>query len=235
MHKRTKFMLKVSLGVAGALMVANTYAASPNSATATYQMVFVPTWNEVTFPHQYPTTPEKKRGHYSGLIGATHVAGFRFFKKGDKPTKGLEMLSEHGRHHPLDDELKAAQAKGKVGQLIQIKSPITGKVHNSVMTTFTISKKFPLVSMVAMLAPSPDWFMGMANARLYSHGKWKPVVIAKAYAWDSGGDAGKTYLAADKDTSPKQKTKMIKDQFFAKHGRPIPVGVFVFKRVPNTQ
>ncbi len=231
-HKR---LLALMLSMVSAIFCINVAAASKASATATYQMIFVPTWNEVTFPHEYPTTPEDKRGHYSGLIGATHVAGFSFFKEGSKPTVGLEMLSEHGRPHPLDDELNAAKAKGKVGQVIQIKDPIKGVVHNPVMTTFTINQKFPLVSMVAMLAPSPDWFMGAANVRLFENGHWVPVVIAKAYAWDSGGDTGKTYLAADEDTNPKHKTTQAKTKFFKRNGRVMPVGVFVFKQVPSQQ
>lgn len=199
------------------------------SQTATYEMVFVPTWTSASHPLEYPIG----KGHFSGLIGATHKANYQIFSKGKKPTPGLENLSEHGKHSPLDSEIQSAIKAGTAGTMIETTEAIRGPVHQPVTTTFKISKQFPLVTMVAMIAPSPDWFVGVRNVQLYSNGKWVPTITKIAYAWDSGGDDGKSYLSEDKDTNPKKKTQLADTKHFVQHGKRVPVGVFVFTRIPD--
>jgi Spondin_N len=226
--------INLSLTCLATMMLSSSLLAKAEPMSVSYQVTFVPTWNQSTHPNEYPAKAERL-GHFSGLIGATHLANYKIFAKGKKPTPGLENLSEHGKPSPLDSEIKAAIKAGKAGKLIQISSPIKGQVHDPVMTTFQISQKYPVVSMVAMIAPSPDWFVAV-RARLYSHGKWQPMVVEKAYAWDSGGDNGKTFYADDIDTNPKLTSKPARTKHFVnKNGKAIPVGVFVFKRVPTQQ
>ena len=225
-NKITKLLKGVALG-AILPIASNAYAGGDQSAN--YKMVFVPTWNSASHPIEYPTG----KGHFSPLIGATHSAGYSIFKQGTKPTPGLENLSEHGAHSPLDAEINAAIKAGKAGTLIETKEPLKGEVHQPASTTFTITKKFPMVTMVAMVAPSPDWFVGVANVKLYSNGKWVPTITVDAYAWDSGGDDGTTYLADDKDTNPKKMTKMATNKHFMMNGKRVPVGVFVFTKIPK--
>ena len=54
-----------------------------------------------------------------------------------------------------------------------------------------------------------------------------------AYAWDSGGDGGTTYLAADDDLEPKRPTRRADTVHFMRDGQSCPVGRFVFKLVPG--
>lgn len=223
-------IIKLFKGIAlGIILPIATNSFAGNDQTAQYKMVFVPSWNSASHPYEYPAG----KGHFSPLIGATHVAGYNIFKKGMKPTPGLENLSEHGAHSPLDAEINAAIKAGKAGSLIETKEPLKGDVHQPASTMFDINKKFPMVTMVAMIAPSPDWFAGAANVKLYSKGKWVPTVTVKAYAWDSGGDDGKTYTSADKDTNPKKPTKMARTKHFVKNGKRISVGTFVFTKIPS--
>ena len=221
---------KILLTAVVGLIFASTAQAAPTNVT--YQMVFVPTWTMASHPVEYPNTFFKK-GHFSGLIGATHKASYNIFAPGKKPTPGLENLSEKGKHMPLDSEIQAAIKAGKAGVMIETTDAIKGPAHQPVVTTFKANQKFPLVTVVAMAAPSPDWFVGVRNVRLYAKGKWVPTVSAIAYAWDSGGDRGKTYLAADQNTNSKDRTKIASTKHFIKNGKRIPVGVFVFVRIPE--
>ncbi len=198
------------------------------ATTAEYKMTFVPTWNSASHPYQYP----KGKGHFSGLIGATHKVNFFIFEKGMKPTPGLELLAERGMHPILAKEINAAIKSGKAGTLIETKDALRGEVHKSVTTTFNITKAFPYVSVVAMVAPSPDWFVGISRVKLYQNGEWVPTVTKVAYAWDAGSDNGTTYLSPDKDANPKGMTKLARTKQFMKNGKLVPVGVFVFTRIP---
>src|SRR2546429_9787855 len=55
-------------------------------------------WTKGNFQVDYPDD-----AHFSGLIGASHNARDWIFALGRQPTRGLEGLSEEGKHSPLDD------------------------------------------------------------------------------------------------------------------------------------
>lgn len=197
---------------------------------ATYEVVFVPSWNPQSHPEDYPITHAKK-GLLTPIIGATHGDDYRLFATGLKPTPGLERLSEMGMHKPLDAEINAAIAAGKAGSLIEADAGSEGPVHQPVSLSFEITQRHATVSLVGMIAPSPDWFYGVSTT-LMKDGAWVSSMVVPAYAWDSGGDAGTTYMADDADLDPKENTKPVDHPAFLRDGERIPVGVFVFKLVP---
>jgi hypothetical protein len=87
-----------------------------------------------------------------------------------------------------------------------------------------------MVSAVAMIAPSPDWFAGVANVNLMEGGNFVAEKTVDLDAWDSGGDDGTTYEASDKDNEPKKATTPASEQHFTVKGQRMPVGRITFKR-----
>lgn len=189
----------------------------------TYTVVLKGRWTAANFPHEYPAG-----AHFSGLIGASHRDGYALFREGATPSVGLERLSEMGRHMPLDGEIRASIAAGSAGTLFE-SGPIKD-FADSVVTTVTVDAKYPLVSLVAMIAPSPDWFAGVANVDLREMGGWAATKTVELMAYDSGGDDGTTYLAPDKDTSPKRATMRATSRHFAPNGTVMPVATVTFIR-----
>jgi Spondin_N len=91
---------------------------------------------------------------------------------------------------------------GKAGALFE-----TGPIRDASKTETAkarVSEKFPMVSAVAMIAPSPDWFAGVANVNLKEGGKWVATKTVELRPWDSGDDDGATYKAPDKDNNPQE-------------------------------
>jgi len=211
---------------------AATAAAAPAPAmaeTAQYSVVFTRLWTEKTHPFEYPEAGVLTGPHLSGLIGATHGGDYQIFKEGTLPTAGLEKLSEEGKHSPLDQEIKDAIAAGKAGVLFE-----TGPIRDAAKTetvTFTASSKFPMVSAVAMIAPSPDWFAGAANVNLMENGQWVPSKTVDMFAYDSGGDDGTTYKAPDKDNNPKKPTMAANTPHFVVNGSKPPVARLTFTKM----
>jgi Spondin_N len=218
--------MTVQAGMTDASMTVTTSADS-----ARYEVRFVPSWNPATHPLEYPLTHGKK-GLLTPAIGATHGSNYSIFASGTKPTAGLEKLSETGMPTPLDMEIESAIEKGDAKSVIRFAGGSPGPVHSPIGTTFEISKNAPLVSIVGMIAPSPDWFYGASSVELRKNGRWVPNRVVTVYAWDSGGDAGTTYLAKDQDLNPKQATRMAASPQFVRDGRSCPVGYFVFKQIP---
>jgi len=209
-----------------------TLATKPDSHTAVYEVTFMPSWNPATNPLEYPYA-HAKMGLLTPAIGAAHNSDFSIFCAGSQPTPGLERLSEMGKHDPLDAELEAAQKTGEVGQLIRFADGSPGPVHAAIRTTFELDADHSQVSLVGMIAPSPDWFYGVSSVALRQDGDWTPSMVVPAYAWDSGGDGGTTYLAEDDDLQPKQTTKRATSAHFTRNGQVWPVGYFVFKQLPQ--
>ena len=197
--------------------------------TAQYSVTFTRLWTDKTHPFEYPEAGVLTGPHFSGLIGASHGDGYSIFKEGTPPTPGLEKLSEEGKHSPLDQEIKDAITAGRAGALFE-----TGPIRDASKTetvTFTISSQFPMVSAVAMIAPSPDWFAGAANVNLMEGGQWVSSKSVDLSAYDSGGDDGTTYKAADKDNNPKKPTTMASAPHFVVNVSRPPVGRLVFTKM----
>ena len=110
----------------------------------------------------------------------------------------------------------------------------TGGLKNfrdSLVATVQVDAKHPMVSVAAMIAPSPDWFTGAESVNLAASGGWVPARTLILYAYDSGGDDGTTYKARDSNTNPKKPTSRAATRHFVVKGKAIPVATLTFTRV----
>jgi hypothetical protein len=192
-------------------------------ATARYRVTFEATWTAVTHPLEAPPNP-----HFSPLIGATHTANVAFWREGALASEGIRRMAEQGRTSPLDDEIRAAIAAGTANQLFQgegISSP------KSTSLEITLSRDFPLVTLVTMVAPSPDWYAGVAGLALLENGSWVEDRIVALVPWDAGTDSGRTFLSPDEETLPRQPISRITSAPLANGGQAVPLGTFRFTRI----
>src|SRR5438128_10076013 len=140
--------------------------APPRAAgPAEYTVIVKSLWTKRNFPLEYPND-----ARFSGLIGASHNARYAIFTVGRKPTRGLERLSEEGKHSPLDTEIRTAIDQGNALMLFE-----SGGLKNwkdSMVATVRVDPAHPLVSVVNMVAPSPDWFTGASSVNLAENGGW---------------------------------------------------------------
>ena len=193
------------------------------TAPAEYTVIVKSTWTKTTHPFEYPSG-----AHFSGLIGASHNAEYSVFAVGRRPTPGLERLSEEGKHSPLDTEIQSAIDQGNA--LMEFESGGLKNWKDSMVSTVRVDSAHPLVDVVNMVAPSPDWFTGATNVDLAENGGWVARKTLTLPAYDSGGDDGKTYKAPDRDTNPKKPTTRLADRHFVIHGRVKPVAILIFVR-----
>jgi Spondin_N len=214
--------------LAAVAALASLPVAAQNADRATYEVTFTPGWTAKSHPLDYPEAGVLTGPHFSGVIGATHGAGYEIFKVGKMPSAGLERLSEMGKHDPLDAEIKAAIAKGSAGALFE--TDAIKDLSKSVKFTVTVDGKNPMVSAVAMIAPSPDWFAGVGNINMKEGGGWVVSKSLDVYAYDSGGDDGATYKADDKDNNPKKATTLANTAHFTSGGKKVPVARITFTR-----
>jgi hypothetical protein len=199
--------------------------SSPASAAelAVYEVTVDASWSAATHPLEYPPG-----AHFSWLIGATHDEGYRLFQEGAVASPGLEKLAEEGELSPFDAEIEAAIRRGAAGGMLT-GEPID-RTPGRTSFEIEVTEDHPMVSLVTMVAPSPDWFTGAADVRLLVDGEWIAETTLPLLAWDAGTDGGTTFLAANADTRPRERVAPSASAHFASAGRAAPIGTVTFRR-----
>jgi len=181
-------------------------------------------WRAETHPSDFPGNP-----HFSPLVGGTHSSRVRFWAAGATASDGIKAMAERGRTSPLDAEVEAAIAAGTAYSLI-----LGGRIDLSPGATtaeFEIGRDHPLVTLVTMVAPSPDWFVGTDSLSLVEGGDWVAEKVVTLYPWDAGTDGGASYASADVETQPREPIRLLQGHPVAVGGAVAPFGTFTFRRV----
>ncbi|MGH8109825.1 MAG: spondin domain-containing protein [Arenimonas sp.] len=207
---------------------AMTPAATAMSTQVKYRVDFTPLWTKANFPLEYPDDSLIHKPHFSGWIGTAHNDNYHLFMEGSMPTAGLERLSETGKHDPLDAEINAAVTAGNA--LMLTESDPLKDFTQTVSFEITLDNTHPSAALVAMIAPSPDWFAGV-DVNLMENGNFVQDKTVDVMAWDSGGDDGTTYFADDVDTNPKKPSMASTNPHFMKSSKTMPVGTLHFTRM----
>lgn len=190
---------------------------------ATYEVIFESTWSAVTHPEAFPPNP-----HFSGLIGATHNDQVIFWHSGGTASDGIESMAETGRKDALIALVETAMTRGRIGALLS--GDGIRLSPGVVRLTFEMTAEHPQVTLVSMLAPSPDWFVGVAGLNLLEDGAWVEEETIELYAYDAGTDSGSSYTAPDEDTAPRGTITRLESGVFKVGDIVPPVGRFTFIR-----
>jgi hypothetical protein len=193
--------------------------------TARYEVLFETAWSAASHPSDFPANP-----HLSPLIGATHSSAVGFWRPGRLATEGIEAMAELGSVTPLDLEVQGAIAAGTAQHLLRgegiARSPGATRVE------FEVGRDHPLVTLVSMIAPSPDWFVGVHDLSLMEGGDWVAERVATLWPYDAGTDRGRSYSSPDLDSQPREPVRQIDGFPFDVGGPVAPVGTFTFRRLP---
>jgi len=195
------------------------------SATTRYLVTFEATWSRELHPSDFPADP-----HFSRLIGGTHSDRVNFWREGALATSGIQDMAERGATSPFDTEIEAAIARGSAHGLIR--GGGVGRSPGSTGVDFEISRDHPRVTLVTMVAPSPDWFAGVHDLDLIENGDWVANKSVDLYPYDAGTDDGESFSSPDAASMPHVPIRRIDGFPFASNGSVAPIGRFVFRRLP---
>lgn len=197
----------------------------PQSPGASYEITITRNWSETTHPLDWPGLT----AHFTEGIGAVHTDAYSMFGIGRIATPGLEMLSQKGKATPFDEELAAAANRGTVGEIFQYGS--IWMVGRTTTARVRATDAFPILSFANMVAPSPDWFTGVAALRLKRDGRWIDSETVTLYAWDSGTNGARSYKADKIALIPFFPTTLNEAPMFVQGGVRIPVGTATIRKV----
>jgi hypothetical protein len=194
--------------------------------TARYEVVFNATWSQATHPEHWPAG-----AHFSGLVGGTHNAKVHFWREGGPASEGIRLMAESGQKTTLLSEIAPAIANGTAD--LQLSgggiSPSPGDVK--LIFPKPMRRDFPLVTLVSMIAPSPDWFVGVDSLDLIEDGQWVRSKTVTLYGMDAGTDSGATYVSPDQATVPRDMINTFTGFPALVNGSIVPFGTFTFTRL----
>ncbi len=179
-----------------------TVQVPPEETTATYNVTFIGNWSSTTHPVDFPAGD-----HFSPVVGMVHTSGISLFEEGELASDGIEEMAEEGTNAGLNAEVDALVSAGTA--LSYIDGPGLTSGFSEVTFEITVTKDFPLVSLVSMFGPSPDWFVAAENVNLYINNAFLDELSINAISYDSGTDSGTDYTSPDEDTSPAEGISLI--------------------------
>ena len=200
------------------------FFAVTSEPVAEYDVVFNATWSAATHPTDFPAG-----AHWSGLVGGLHDNRVEFWRPGITSSVGIQRVAELGSKGSLLAEVDAAIAAGTANRTLS-GGGISGGA-GTVTLRFQINRTHPLVTLVTMVAPSPDWFAGVRGLPLIENGQWVPSKTVQLVPWDTGTDSGASFASPDFVTTPRGVLTRIVTPPLATNGNAPPMGTFTFTLV----
>ena len=121
--------------------------------SATYTVTFQGEWTISSTPGGVVSG-----AHFTTLIGAVHNSQVTFWRSGGTASPGIENVAEIGGTSTFRSEIRA---KGSdVASVVQA-SPGSGGRGRATFD-IDVTNDHPLLTLVSMIGPSPDWFVGVS-------------------------------------------------------------------------
>ncbi len=176
-----------------------------SQSTATYDIALTTTWNAT----EHSSVPGN--AHWSDLIGATHNTANEFVEIGQNASLGIKNVAETGNNVAITSEINDAIGAGDADKLLQDGFSPFDAISSAGFTDVSIDEAFPLITLVSMVAPSPDWFIAInsLNLRNDTNTGWKDSFTIDVFAYDAGTDSGTDYTSSDSATVPADPVSMI--------------------------
>ena len=196
--------------------------APPALGVATYEVTFEATWSMDTHPADFPPN-----AHFSRLVGAVHAPDLALFDVGTMASDGIKDMAERGVNTALQGEVAALGDNAAY-----LSGPILNDAPDRGTMTFTADGDAGLtaLSLVSMVAPSPDWFIGVDALARVENRQWIDDATVELAVYDAGTDSGQSYRASNAPTSPRLAIAESDHAYFADARRFI--GTLTIRRLP---
>ncbi|KAI8421897.1 hypothetical protein MSG28_009828 [Choristoneura fumiferana] len=162
---------------------------------AAYKVTVRTLWSEETFPKDYPQY--RPRAQWSQVFGQSHNTSYALFRIGETARPSVRQFAQTGK---LDDLVDEGDDEPKVYD--QFSAPAIGKGVGVTENMVFVNGEHSLVSLMARIIPSPDWFVGVDSINLCVDSSWVDEVTLDLDPLDAGAASGLTFTAPRWDTTP---------------------------------
>ena len=178
--------------------------AQGNAQSATYRVTFE---GKFTASALASGVSVPSGEHFTTLIGAVHNGSVTFWGSGGTASAGIESMAEVGGTSALKSEINASS-----NALAVIEQSIASGGTATATVDITLTTDHPLVTLTSMVAPSPDWFVGVSGLSLRNAADdgWQPSRTVDLFPYDAGTEDGTEFSLSNPATSPQGTIASIK-------------------------
>lgn len=221
---------RVLVGAGAIAILLLTSAAA--QAQVRYRLEVNNTWSETTHPGAFP-----HEAHFSWFGGVIHNDQVTFWEEGELASPGITQMAEDGSTFILMNEVAAKVREGTAGRALSYRwwfCPTGTTAGGCGRTTveFEIDEAWPLVTLVSMLGPSPDWFVGVSGLPLRENDRWRSRVVVDLRPYDNGSRSANQWALFGPRNNPPEPISLITEESGQLVG-PGSLGTFVFTRLDN--
>ena len=174
-------------------VVANAKSAQESLQSATFTVTFQGNWTTASTPGGVVSG-----AHFTTLIGAVHNDMVTFWESGGTATAGVENVAELGITGTFKSEINANSNAISV-----IQKSVSGGGTGSATFNVTVTNEHPLITLLSMIGPSPDWFVGVSGRSLLDmQGDWESLLEVDLFPYDAGTEDGTEFSLSNSATSP---------------------------------
>lgn len=161
-----------------------------------YTALFDALWNT----DDHTTIPDG--AHFSPFVAWTHVTkdDNSVFEVGGTASEGMKLMAETGDTTILKQELDALKTQGRVGEYV-IGEVIFSPAQSEQELLVTQDHRY--VSVVSMIAPSPDWFVAVQGVNMFPDRQWTDYSDIPLNVYDAGTDSGEGFNSPNQETIPR--------------------------------
>lgn len=187
------------------ILLSSVLSTSPRcSGSAVYEVTFANFLLPRLFGSRIPTNGLV----FSPLAGVSHSNRISILTVRGFASPEIEAIAERGDNTPL---IRLARRLRRQGRGIKTIAGADGPTMPGKFTTlkFRVDCKNPFISLVSMIAPSPDWIVQINNFDTVKNGKFIKFAKGPLIAYDAGTDDGDMFtdpadLSKDIPTEPPQ-------------------------------
>jgi hypothetical protein len=197
--------MKTNLHFFFILTILSTTLVLGQKQEAKYSITFTSVWNAM----DHGTLPPGP--HWSKLVGATHKTSGVFLEIAKKASNGIKDIAERGNNTVFNMEVTNAINTNEANQYIN-GSGLSTATGNIKINDLIVDKNYPLLTLVSMIAPSPDWMIAINGIELLDeNNEWKSLIDIDLFPYDAGTDNGTSYTSANSVTDPIENITSLKN------------------------
>ncbi|OXU26487.1 hypothetical protein TSAR_003613 [Trichomalopsis sarcophagae] len=164
-----------------------------------YELAFEGLWSRYTHPKNFPR--REWLAVFPTIIGASHSHDYEFWHPYTNASDGLKKYAENGETTDLELELKANMAN--ITTLLKFRGVNFQNKTRQSYAGVRVTRDHHVVSLVARIEPSPDWFIGVSSLELCQPDcTWAKQKTLNLYAYDVGVRDGTGYENQGDFTDP---------------------------------
>lgn len=205
------------------------YASSMCNTSATYRVSFVNTLTPARFGDAIPPTGLV----YSPLTAVSHSNRASLLTVRGYARPAIAAVAKTGDNGPLLRLTSRLQKDGLVADVTSSMGPTMP--GNATRLTLRVPCDHSFITVVSMIAPSPDWIVQVSNVNVYTDNGFEDMIKGDLIAYDAGVDDGNQFTppgdaSLDLPTMPRMNIAPLSedttDRFNGRH-----VGRYNIKRI----